>query len=511
MKLIRKIVSTTMTSSIFFIFIFSITVVSTRIMLNLKDLSNQTIEVLSDWNALDRLTNDVLYYRLDSVSRLESIEANWIQATADLDESFGKLKNNKLLNLLSEDINNSLEESWYLWLFSQEKLIVGQQIFNDILHGDETNARIDEIDRTTFYEKLLFLKDTGGTYQEKQIYQSFFSHMYVLDVTSEDFTILLKDINKKIPDEIDSYIYYILITVVISLILVIIVSLLSAKRTIQPIVRLAGAVREMSDNDYPADMSITGNIVDEDDELSIINDGFNRMAVKIHALYDESLSREKEKRDAQFRALQYQINPHFLYNTLATLQMTAAVQGYKNMAENIQSLSRLLRNTISKSDHFITVSEELNIMNDYINIIQIRYKNRLIFKSSVNDRISEMFIPALILQPLLENAVLHGLSEKLNRESSDALLNIEGTISEDHLILTIFDNGKGISSDKIPTLLSKEINKNTENSVHIGLKNINDRIILLYGAGYGVNIESVQGEYTRVSLKLPLITEEENA
>jgi len=510
LKLVRKIISITMISSMTFILIFSITFVIFIFMLNLKELSNQTIKVLSDWNALDRITNDVLYYRLDSISRLETIEISWQQATLELNESFNQLKNNNLIKLLPDDIADSIEEAWYLWLFSTEKLEQGQEIYSNILHGAKTKEIIFEIDKITFYEKLLYLKEEGGTYQEKHIYQSFLSHMYVLDVTSENFSILLNDINEKIPDEIDAYIYYMLLAVGFSLVLVILVSLLSARRLIQPIIRLAEAVRQMSDNNYPVHLPATLDI-DENDELSILHNGFNRMAIRIHALYDESLNKEKEKRKAQIRALQYQINPHFLYNTLATLQMTAIVHGDREMADNIQSLSRLLRNTISKCDHFITVSEELDIMKDYINIIQIRYKNRLTFNSSLSDKITDLLIPSLILQPLLENAVLHGLSTKLNTKTESAILRIEGSIEQNQLILSVFDNGKGINTDRLDDLLSKETELPKHDTVHIGLKNINDRIGLFFGSEFGVEIQSVTGKFTRVRLCLPILTEEKDA
>lgn len=479
-------------------------------MLNLKELSNLTIKVLSDWNALDRITNDVLYYRLDSISRLETIEVSWKQATLELNTSFNQLKNNKLIKLLPADIADSIEEAWYLWLFSTEKLEHGQKIFSSILHGTKTKEIIFEIDKITFYEKLLYLKEEGTTYQEKKIYQSFLSHMYVLDVTSENFTILLNDINEKIPNEIDTYIYNMLLAVGFSMVLVILVSLLSAKRIIQPIIRLAEAVKQMSNNDYPVHLPPTLDI-DKDDELNILHNGFNRMAIRIHALYDESLKKEKEKRKAQIRALQYQINPHFLYNTLATLQMTAKVHGNMDIANNIQSLSRLLRNTISKCDHFITVSEELDIMNDYIDIIQIRYKNRLIFNSSLSDNITNLFIPSLILQPLLENAVLHGLSRKLNTKTDSAILRIEGSIEQNQLILSVFDNGKGFPTDLLDDILLKEEELRKHDTVHIGLKNINDRISLLFGSGFGVEIQSVAEKFTRVRLCLPILLEEENA
>ncbi len=509
MKLIRKVISTTIISSVIFVLIFSITFIITLFILNLKELSNQTIRILSDWNALDRITNDVLYYRLDSVNRLESIEVNWLKATHDLDKSFHNLKSNRLLKLLPSDINQNIEKAWYLWLFSKEKLMQGQKIFNNILFG-QIGITINNIDKTTFYEELLLLKEMSKTYREKQIYQGFLSRMYVLDITSNTFSVLLNDINKRIPDEINTYIFYLLIVAGGSLFLVIFVSLISARRVIQPITVLAKTVRKMSNDDYPVHFPVT-TYSNESDEIGIIHNAFNRMAIRIHALYNESLNKEKEKRKAQFRALQYQINPHFLYNTLATLQMTAAVHGDSEMAETIQALGRLLRNTISKTEHFITVSEELSIMEDYIKIIQIRYKNRLVFDTVLPERIKDLFIPSLILQPLLENSVLHGLSTRLNTRGERAVLRIEGNVETDHLLLSVYDNGRGIEKEKITGLLVHDAGSDEQSSVQIGLKNIHDRIVLLFGSEFGVKVESTPGEFTRVILILPLLLEEKGA
>ena len=511
LKIIRKILTTTLTSSLIFILMFCMTIVITNFMLNLKELSNQTIKVLSDWNALDRITNDVLYYRLDSVSRISQMEESWLKGTSELNDSFQALRANRLLNLLPEDISRSVNEAWHLWLFSKEKLEEGQKIFSRILNDSVANQKLlIEIDKTTFYEKLLFIISGEETYHDKQIYQSFLSHMYVLDITGESFSLLLKEINEKIPDEIEEYIFFLLFAVGLILILVIFVSLLSARKLTQPIIQIAESIRRMGDGDYPVSLTPSAEI-DEEDELSIIQNGFNRMAVRIHALYDESLKKEKEKRTAQFRALQYQINPHFLYNTLGTLRMTAAVQGYQDMADNIHSLSRLLRNTISKSDSFILVSEEMDIMDDYINIIQIRYKNRLNVRFSISESILDLFIPALLLQPLLENAVLHGLSEKLNSEADSAELLIEGNLSTDQLVLSVFDNGRGIPRERAEKLLSLNVVAEKNGAVQIGLKNIHDRIQLLFGEGFGVGIQSESGVFTRVSMYLPIIREESDA
>jgi sensor histidine kinase YesM len=479
-------------------------------MLNLKELSNQTITVLSDWNALDSVTNDVLYYRLDAVNRLERMENEWINATVKLDQSFKTLKQNSLLHFLPQDISYEIEQAWYVWLFTKKKLEEGQTIYSDIIHGERAEEILFEMDRQIFYEKLLNLINTSDSREERNVFRSFLAQIYVMNITGGNFSQLLESISRKIPGKIDSYIFIMVIIIGCSMIMVILVSLVSARKLIEPINRLASEVRNMSEREYPRRLD-TVLIPDSEDEVGIIHNAFNRMAMRIHALYEESLNKERETRKAQFKALQYQINPHFLYNTLGTLQMTAAVRGDREMSETIQALSRLLRNTISKSDRLITVQEELDIMDDYIALMQIRYKHRLQYSTKLNDQAGEYFIPALVLQPLLENAVLHGLTARLNSENSNAMLSVEGNTVNGGLVLSVRDNGSGISTAQQARLLSVPRDQPETGGVCIGLKNIHDRVVLLFGNEFGIRIDSVEGEYTLIDVHLPLLMEEKDA
>ncbi len=493
MKLVRKIISTSLISSLVFIILFSLTVAIATVMLRLKELSYQTVKVLSDWNTLDRVTNDVLYYRLDSLSRLSVLESSWLDASRELSNSFMVLRNNRLLHILPDHISGTMEEAWYLWQFSNAKLEAGQRIFNDILNNHEKGAlHLIEIDRITFYEKLLYLTAGEDSYENTLIYRNFMAHMYVLDITGESFSRLLQKINEDIPDEINDYIYALLVSVGGILVLMILFSLYSARKVTKPILQMAAAVQRMGERDYPLNLD-TSDGAAQGDEIRVIQEGFNRMAERIHALYDESLSKEREKRRAQFRALQYQINPHFLYNTLGALRMKAAMTGNEELAGNLLSLSRLLRSTISKSDSFILLSEEIKIMRDYLEVIQVRYKNRLSPRFSVEDDVLDHYVPALILQPLLENAVLHGLSARLNRSENDAVLEIGGWREGDTLLLSVTDNGCGMSEDQIAWLFHKTEAGTEKSTAHIGLSNIRDRLVLLFGEAADISVESVVG------------------
>ncbi len=511
MKLTRKILITTLTSSMIMILLFSATIGVTRFMLSLKELSNQTITILAYWNTLDRITNDVLYYRLDSVTRLAALEENWLEATENLDDAFFTLKRNHLLRILPAEIDSDIDKAWYVWQFSKNKLIHGQIIFHNILNGARATEVLFELDKTFFFQKLQSLIEGAESYEERRIYQSFLAQMFVLDITSDSFSQLLESINHRIPGQINSYIFYLLLFVSLSLALVVLISLYSIYNVMQPINRLARTVQEMSELENPS-MIETALASGIENEVSMIHTAFNRMAERIHGLYEDSIYKERETRKAQFRALQYQINPHFLYNTLGSLRMGAAVRGEAETADSIQSLSRLLRNTITRSEGLISLSEELEIMQDYIAVIQVRYKNRLIYRVLLeDDSLGDFYIPALLLQPLLENAVLHGLTRRLNTGNGEAVLEITAHREEGLLRLSVRDNGKGIASDRLSGIMDSGKGKEGDREVCIGLRNIHDRIVLLFGNGFGLSIASKEGEFTRVDLSLPLLKGEGDA
>ncbi len=511
MKLTRKILTTTLTSSLIMILLFSATIGVSRFMLSLKELSNQTITILAYWNTLDRITNDVLYYRLDSVTRLAKLEESWLEATENLDDAFFALKRNRLLRILPPEIDGDIDKAWYVWQFSKNKLIHGQIIFHNLLNGERATQVLYELDKTFFFQKLQSLIEGAESYEERRVYQSFLAQMFVLDITSDSFSQLLESINLRIPGQINTYIFYLLFFVSLSLALVVLVSLYSIYKVMQPINRLARTVQEMSELDNPARIE-TAVVPGIENEVSMIHSAFNRMAERIHGLYEDSLYKERETRKAQFRALQYQINPHFLYNTLGSLRMSAALRGESETADSIQSLSRLLRNTITRSEGLISLSEELEIMQDYIAVIQVRYRNRLVYRVSLEDEfLGDYQVPALILQPLLENAVLHGLTGKLNTGTEEALLEISGTRDGDILRLSVLDNGKGISPDRLPLIMENSPREEGEKEVCIGLRNIHDRIVLLFGDSYGLSLASREGEFTRVDVCLPLLEGEGDA
>lgn len=225
------------------------------------------------------------------------------------------------------------------------------------------------------------------------------------------------------------------------------------------------------------------------------------------------LETQKEKRNAELAALQRQINPHFLYNTLASIKLLVQKGNKETAAETINALISLLQNTISNANETITIEQELENLKNYVFIKQVRYGDRIKVSYFVSPDCMHCKVPKLMLQPFIENAFFHAFNVKT-----------EGTIyiliskTEHSLVCEVADNGDGMDHGGQELMLEQ---RTFEESVPdtskgrrrklagIGIQNVNHRIKLLYGESYGVQISSVKGEGTQIRIVLPLIEEAE--
>jgi two-component system sensor histidine kinase YesM len=216
---------------------------------------------------------------------------------------------------------------------------------------------------------------------------------------------------------------------------------------------------------------------------------------------------ELSKKQADFSALQSQINPHFLYNTLNCISSIGLEYGSKEIAQITSCMSKIFRYSI-KQDDLVLISEEMQCIQAYMNIISIRYENKFSMEINVDDKLLEMKTPKMILQPIVENSVYHGLE----CSDSGSSLSVLGSIdAHGDICFQISDTGIGIGKEELRSMKAKlnmEHSERVDSSFagnSIGLSNINNRIKLLFGEGYGVEIESQMGIGTTVIVKIPCI------
>lgn len=226
------------------------------------------------------------------------------------------------------------------------------------------------------------------------------------------------------------------------------------------------------------------------DEIGVISDNFDSMLRRVNDLIKKTKLQEIEKRDLEIRMLQAQINPHFLFNTLNSLKWTALMNQDYTVSEGLSSLAELLRNTIIDKNELVTIKEELNNIKNYIVIQKIRYGNSFDVEYEVDENLLDNKIIKFILQPIVENSIIHGIDE--NKENQKIIINV--TEEGEEILISIKDNGKGFNS--------KEKVKDNKLS-GIGWNNVDERIKLTFGVGYGTTINSEVNKGTVVRIIIP--------
>jgi two-component system sensor histidine kinase YesM len=274
-----------------------------------------------------------------------------------------------------------------------------------------------------------------------------------------------------------------------------------SKSIYTPIKKLHDVTTTITKNDLQALM--TSDNVDEITELGM---SFNIMIGKIKELLDSKIKEQENLKKAELRALQAQINPHFLYNTLDTIIWMAESKKTDDVVDIVTALSSFFRISLSKGMDWITIGEEVERIRNYLTIQKMRYRDILDFKIEVDADVVENTILKLLLQPLVENALYHGIKNK--REG--------GTISvrarrsgEDEILLEVEDDGIGFTPKKLAQLRAELNDDSGEIKIEsgFGIGNVNNRIRLYYGRSYGVSIRSEYNTGTCVTMVIPAKTE----
>ena len=212
------------------------------------------------------------------------------------------------------------------------------------------------------------------------------------------------------------------------------------------------------------------------------------------------------KREAQILALQNQINPHFLYNTLETIRSEAIMNGAVNAGTMAEALATFFRYTISNLDYLVQIEDELENIQNYFTIQHYRFGNKIGIQITYDEEdknILRLYIPKLIMQPVVENAIYHGIEQM----AEDTNIYIKGILDGDDCVIEITDAGKGMSEEEVEKLRLKiagKIDSNGGSGNGIGLKNVQDRIHIAFGDQYGIEIASKLGCYTKIMVRIPI-------
>lgn len=241
------------------------------------------------------------------------------------------------------------------------------------------------------------------------------------------------------------------------------------------------------------------------DEISELYDYLGTMIYHIQRLlaevYREKLHAERltiQQKEAEFKMLASQINPHFLYNTLETIRMRARRSKQYDIEEIVRMLAKIMRSTLQAGVSEVTICKETELVEYYLKIQQYRFEERIKYHIYVEEGLEQLYILPLIIQPIVENAIIHGLEIK----EGTGTIEIHIYSREENVIITIEDDGMGMSEIKLSEL-KRKLECYNEKGKHIGVSNVHQRVKLKYGEDYGVKIDSVEGRFTRVEIWLP--------
>lgn len=276
------------------------------------------------------------------------------------------------------------------------------------------------------------------------------------------------------------------------------VDVILIQKITKPVSRLHQAIQSFGVGELDVRVDETGI-----GEISSLEQGFNQMAGEIQELMERSISQEQEKRHMERRLLQAQISPHFLYNTLDSIIWMIQGKQYEGAGKMVSLLARFFRVALSKGKDIIPLRQEVEHATSYLSIQNIRFQDKFDFELNIDESLMEYLCPKITIQPILENAIYHGVENMFG--DGEIILSIQEH-GED-ICIEVSDNGEGMTEEQVEKILHHDIGKTSGKGSGVGVYNVDSRIKLLYGENYGISIQSELDEGTIVKILLPKVSE----
>lgn len=283
------------------------------------------------------------------------------------------------------------------------------------------------------------------------------------------------------------------LTAIILVIVALLFSRFMARSITLPIQKLRDSMKKVQEGDF----SVSDVVVDSKNEIGSLTKSFDVMTHRIHELMEQNVHEQEEKRKSELKALQSQINPHFLYNTLDSIIWMSEGKKNEEVVLMTASLARLLRQSISNEDEVVPIANEVEYARGYLTIQKMRYKDKLEFQIEVDSSILYIPLIKLVLQPIIENAIYHGLKYK----ESKGLLIVKGFMKDGNAVLQVIDDGVGMDEETLAHIYDKH--KVNYHSNGVGVYNVQKRLKLYYGEDYGITYTSELGKGTTATITIP--------
>lgn len=294
---------------------------------------------------------------------------------------------------------------------------------------------------------------------------------------------------------------FIVFVILLIIFIVILINSYISFRVTNPIRELEKSVKELEEGNLDADIYMGGSY-----EVQHLGKSVQDMKFRIKGLMQDIVSEHEEKRKSEFDSLQAQINPHFLYNTLDIIVWQIENEKQSEAVHTVTALARFFRLSLGKGKNIVTVRDEIDHVKNYLMIQHMRFKNKFDYEFDIAEDVLELPSLKLMLQPLVENAIYHGMEFM----DGDGMIMVKAWRKEDELYLSVADNGLGMTEDKVEMILTGESTSGNGRGSGIGVKNVNERIKLYFGEAYGLTIDSEPDEGTTVIIHLPAKDEKES-
>ncbi|WFR58041.1 sensor histidine kinase [Anaerocolumna sp. AGMB13025] len=451
------------------------------------------ISIITDKNGIFTSDGTSLY--------LKDIDKRWYQET---------VKENKLKVYVLNDDNEK-------GIVLCRPILYKQKCYGVVIVWMDYDSIIDIYDTEVLKDVDFFIFSTEGNlfYQknaallnpdnEKEVSALYHNNQTIINLKGRDYyyleykssdigkTISLIPIDRLTKDANKLRIIFAVIMVLSILVIFVISKFLSAE-ICKDIQLLHNSMKKVEEGD----LTIRA-VVQSEDEIGKVTNRFNQMMDQINMLIKEVQEKEEGKREAQLNALEAQIQPHFLYNTLASIQHVAHMRQETEIEEVSSALSELLRSVLNNRNEYVTLWEEYEYIENFIKIENFKFRNQFEILWDVEEEIWLYHLPKLIIQPIVENSIIHGIVDM----EKGGVINIKAYREEEFVIIQVIDNGKGISKETIEKL-EKEIQRHDKLGFRqVGIANVFNRIRLLYGEKYGGSIYSYENAFTCIEMRFP--------
>lgn len=382
------------------------------------------------------------------------------------------------LQQMLEDI--SLGNQGYLYMIGSD----GELIYHPRMQLIETGQMDENISAAVQYRDGNYREEYHGEERNVSVKSVGYTGWKLLSVTPEK-GLSLSNLKMRL--------FVVFVAASFLLVLILINAFISSRIT-DPIQELEKSVNAIEAGELDKEVYTGGSY-----EIQHLGRSIGDMAKRIKMLMQDIVVEHESKRKSEFDTLQSQINPHFLYNTLDIIVWMIENEKKQEAVKVVTALARFFRISLSKGKSIITVRDELEHIRSYLTIQQMRFKNKFIYEIEAGEEVMDLACLKLMLQPLVENAIYHGMEFM----DGDGEIHVKAQRQEDDLWIEVCDNGLGMTPEQVESLLSEKPPVPSKRGSGIGVKNVNERIRLYFGEGYGLVILSEPDEGTAIRIHLP--------